>query len=67
MRCWSEKLSSQMMKASMMSFCSGVIWYFSARMKSLASRPGALERELVMSTWSFFEGRGEEENAAIHP
>jgi hypothetical protein len=55
------------MKASMMSFCSGVIWYFSARMKSLASRPGALERELVMSTWSFFEGRGEEENAAIHP
>ena len=42
----------------MMSFCSGVIWYFSARIKSLASRPGALERELVMSTWSFTKEEG---------
>jgi len=44
------KSSSQRMRAFIMSFWRGCIWYFSARMKSRARRPGGVFNELVMLT-----------------
>jgi len=55
-----EKSSSQTRKASMMSFWRRVIWYFSARTKSRARRPGAVSRESLMETEAVLKNAGKQ-------